>query len=373
MGLEQSLEQTPREAGAGALVGYGSAAEMVLDRRPNEPVYCLYPAILRAVARRFIEGFPGRVLYAVKANGEGPVIDCLAEAGIDQFDTASLAEIALVKERQPQATCHFMAPARLIGAAQAARAHYGVSSFVVDHPSELEALLSETGGGAGLTIFVRLASSQPEAMYDLSTKFGATAEEGIALLQAVAAAGAEPALAFNVGSLVLQPTAYAEALAHCRQVIEGSGLTIRRLDVGGGFPSAYPGLDPAPLEDFFRAISAARAALPLAPEAELYGEPGRALVAEGISLVTQVIQRKENSVTLNDGIYGSLSEPAISKGQVFFPTRVIRPEGAVSGETRPLTIYGPTCDSLDQLPEALRAAGRHPARRLDRVRPAGRL
>ncbi|MEM7223787.1 MAG: type III PLP-dependent enzyme [Pseudomonadota bacterium] len=339
------------------LAGFASVEAMIAARRPSEPVYCLYPAVQRAVARRFLEGFPGRVLYAVKANADAHVIRALWDAGVRHFDTASLAEIELVKELLPEAQCYFMAPARLIGAAQAAHRRHGVTTFVVDCASELEALLGETGGGQGLTIFVRLATPAPEAMYDLSTKFGATREEGVALLKAVAASGATPALAFNVGSLVLQPSAYGDALAFCAQVLKDCGLPIGLLDVGGGFPSGYPGLDPAPLEAFFQAIAQARAQLPLAPDAELLGEPGRALVAEGLSLVTQVVQRKEGSITLNDGIYGSISEPAISKGQVMFPTRTYRAEGALADATRPLKIYGPTCDSLDALPEPFTLPG----------------
>lgn len=337
-------------AGSDERGGYPDAATAIKHLEPREPVYCLYSRVLTNVAEAFQRGFPGRVLYAVKANPDPRVLSCLLQAGIRDFDTASLPEVALVKSLDPAARCHFMAPVRLLGAAGEAYRLYGVRDFVVDHQGELDKLLSEVPAGE-VTVFVRLATPREEATYDLSTKFGADAEQAKALLQAVAEAGAEPALAFNVGSLVLDPLAYSEALGLCAEVLRQSGATIRRLDLGGGFPSAYPGLGSAPLEDFFTAIAEARRRLDLPDEVELLGEPGRALVAEGMSVVTQVMLRKDDSLYLNDGVYGSLSEPAISKGLVRFPTRVHRLGGAASEKTRAFQIFGPTCDSLDVLPK----------------------
>ncbi|MDJ0611804.1 MAG: type III PLP-dependent enzyme [Kiloniellales bacterium] len=329
---------------------YESVEQMVADLQPREPVHCLYPRVLEGLATTFLEGFPGRVLYAVKANPDPRVLSCLMRAGIRDFDTASLAEVALVKSVDPDARCHFMAPVRLLGAAGEAFRRHGVTDFVIDHPGELEKLLAEVPAAA-VTVFVRLATPSRDATYDLSTKFGADPATAGALLAAVAEAGAEAALAFNVGSLVLDPAAYREALALCAQVLAASGVTVRRIDMGGGFPSAYPGLPSAPLEDFFSAIAEARRHLSLSDEVELLGEPGRALVADGQSVVTQVTLRKEDSLYLNDGIYGNLSEPAISKGLVGFPTRTLRGPGeALSGAKRPFRLFGPTCDSLDVLP-----------------------
>jgi len=328
---------------------YDDARALVAGREPREPVYCLYPRALETVARRFLEGFPGRVLYAVKANPDKHVLSRLLAAGVRNFDTASLPEIALVKELAPDAHCHFMAPARLIGAAGEAYARFGMRDYVVDHPEALSNLLAETGG-RDLTIFVRLATPSASSMYDFTSKFGAPPAQAVALLRAVVAAGAEPALAFNVGSMVMDPAAYRAGLAVCREVLEESGVRPRLVDLGGGFPSPYPGVASPPLEDFFGAIAEAGRALPLAPDAELLGEPGRALVAEGLSLVTQVILRKEESVYLNDGIYGSISEPGLSAGEVHFPTRPIRLDGDFSSETRTFKVFGPTCDSLDVLP-----------------------
>ncbi|NIR30090.1 MAG: type III PLP-dependent enzyme [Gammaproteobacteria bacterium] len=329
---------------------YACASDVVRALEPIEPVYCIYPHVVRRVARRFLEGFPGRVLYAVKANAEPRMLELLHESGVAYFDTASLPEIALVKDTCPGATCYFMGPAKLRGAARRAYTEYGVRHFVLDHRDELDALLREIPG-RDITLFVRMAAHGPDSTYELSSKFGAPPAACVELLRAASDAGTMPALAFNVGSLVLRPSAYREALSVCREVIEQAEVAVSQLDIGGGFPSPYPEVETPSLARFFEVIAAARAGLPLPADAELLGEPGRALAAEGMSVLTQVVLRKEDRVYLNDGIYGSLLEPVISHGLVRFPTRVYRLQGEASDRRRPFTLYGPTCDSLDVLPK----------------------
>ena len=76
-------------------------------------------------------------------------------------------------------------------------------------------------------------------------------------------------------------------------------------------------------------------------------EPGRALVADGISVLTRVMLRKANRLYLNDGIYGSFKGCTIG---LRFPYRVLRGvDGLVRGDAL-FTVFGPTCDSLDVLP-----------------------
>ena len=53
---------------------------------------------------------------------------------------------------------------------------------------------------------------------------------------------------------------------------------------------------------------------------------------------------------LNDGIYGSFKELDISDNAVVYPPRVIRLMGTPDEKTKPYSISGPTCDSLDLFP-----------------------
>lgn len=324
---------------------------MVAQWRPAEPVYCVYPELLRRAGRCFVEGFAGRVLYAIKANPKPEILRELYQAGIRHFDTASLPEIALVRSLFDDAVCYFMAPCKLRGAAEAAFNSYGVRDFVADHESEVERLLAFTDRYT--TIHIRMKAFDPASVYELSSKFGAEETKTARLLARVAETGRRPGLAFNVGSLCRNPDAYARAIAAAGRVVADSGVSIASLDVGGGFPTAYPGLSPQKPQNFFDSIHAAAAKAGLPEDCELMCEPGRALVAQGQSLVLQVVLIKDDLAFLNDGIYGSLKELEISNEKVIYPTKVIRLDGEPARESRPYAISGPTCDSLDVLPTKL--------------------
>ena len=341
LGIRREYPQTEHE--------FASISHMLQALQPIEPVYCVYPDVLRRVTREFLKGFPGTVMYAVKANPAPMVLQGLIAGGLREFDTASVPEMELVQEVMPGATCHFMAPVKLPGAAARAYSHHSVRSFVVDHESELERLLDELPG-RDVDIFVRLAAHDSDAIYDLSTKFGAYPDHVVTLLRQVQASGARAALSFNVGSLVLQPAAYMRALEQCQQILRRSGVAVRKLDVGGGFPAWYPDVASRPVQEFFTAIGRFASEIAETGPLELLAEPGRALVAEGMSVVTRVLLRKDDRLYMNDGVWGSFIEPVISRGLVRYPTRVYRNGSLLEAETRDFTLFGPTCDSLDVLP-----------------------
>ena len=48
---------------------FENAREAARTLRPDEPVYCFRPEVLKADARQFMESFPGKTAYAVKTNG----------------------------------------------------------------------------------------------------------------------------------------------------------------------------------------------------------------------------------------------------------------------------------------------------------------
>lgn len=321
---------------------------MLRALRPREPVYCIHPARYLGAAREFLDGFPGRVLYAVKANDHPELLRLLHRAGVRHFDCASLPEIALVHEHCPGATAYFMIPARLRGAAGEARRRFGVRHFMIDHASGLGPLASEIDV-QGTVVFARMATHHASAMQELSSKFGAPREEIPELLRAIAAAGAEPALAFNVGTGVTSPEAYAYAIDVARSVLEEARLPVRLVDIGGGFPKSYPGFTVPPLADYFAAIREAAGRLPAAEGGEILGEPGRALAAPGLSAVVEVLLRKDRRLYLNDGMYGIFWELRF-RGHERYPARAFRDARPLDGTPRRFRLFGPTCDATDVLP-----------------------
>ncbi len=342
----------------GALAHYPSVAAFLEKEKPVLPVYLLYPKRFQVAAKRFLDSFPGTTLYAIKANPAPHVVDLIYQAGIRHFDTASLGEIEFISGRYKDAHCHFMAPVRFPGAARTAAHDHGVRDFVVDCDAELDKLLGETEGVKDLRVFVRIATPLGGAVLELSSKFGATLADGARLLKRVAGAGAIPALTFHVGSQCLSPFSYAQAVEMARRAATMSGVTIAALDVGGGFPNAYPGNDVPPSHWYFDTIRGAVSAFGLGDKAELLCEPGRALCAEGMAMVVRVILRKGDALYLNDGIYGSFDELTLPGWTAEYVRHVlaVSPDGRVrprASGTKAFKCFGPTCDTLDVLPKPL--------------------
>ena len=337
-----------------ALPRFASPLKAIESLKPSEPLYLVHPEKFAAAAGEFLKGFPGDVLYAVKSNPHPIAITHLWNAGIRHFDTASLGEIEAVKSLFPAAVCHFMAPVRLAGQAKAAFERHGVTDFVVDSESELTKLLAETGNPKKLRVFVRLVAQLGGALLEMSSKYGCRPEEGARLLRKIAASGAQPCLTFHVGSQCLSPFTYAQAIEIAQQTIRLAGVKIAALDIGGGFPAAYAGQEPPPYHWFFDMIATALDNLAM-PDLNVMCEPGRALCAPGISLVTQVVMRRDDRLYMNDGIYGSFDEQRFASFDENYPPTGITLDAkgkakTLTGELRPFRFYGPTCDSADVLP-----------------------
>lgn len=326
---------------------YNDVASLLAER-PEQPAYCIFPHIVREKATEFLEGFPGRVLYAIKANCDPNILRLLVDAGIHHFDCASLPEIEQAHAIAPDATKYFMIPTRIRGAAKTAQEKYGVRHFLVDHLNGLSQLLEEIDPSKSV-IFARMAVHHASAYEDLSVRFGAPPEDMIQLLQSIKDSGAEPALAFNVGSNVTDPEAYRHSVAVTKSVLEQLPFKLRLLDVGGGYPVPYPGIKVPEVKEYFKALEESVATLPLAENAEILGEPGRALAAPGVSAISEVLLRKGNRIYLNDGMFGVFWLLRID-GANRFAVRTYRGSELLEGETEEFIVNGPTCDSTDTLP-----------------------
>ena len=312
--------------------------------RPVEPVTLLRPHAARRAARFFVERFPGKSLYAVKANPSAELLEILWESGVTHYDVASLGEVRLVAGALPQATECFMHPVKAEEAIAEAYFEHGVKTFSLDTLDELEKIVRATKGANDLNLLVRLRVSSDHAKLSLAAKFGAEPDEVRALLQAARQASDALGICFHVGSQAMSPAAYAEAMGRVREAIVDAAVTVDILDVGGGFPSSYPGMEPPPLETYFEVIHNAFEALPISYSAELWCEPGRALCAEYASVLVRVEKRRGAELYINDGAYGALFDAAHIGWR--YPVKLVRDRPS---RARPLefSFYGPTCDDLD--------------------------
>jgi ornithine decarboxylase len=327
-----------------------SGAAEIAKTKPVQPVTLLRPHAARRAARFFVEKFPGRSLYAVKANPSPDLLQVLWDGGVTHFDVASIGEVRLVAGTLPQATLCFMHPVKAEEAIAEAYFQHGVRTFSLDSMEELDKIVAATStdgvAASDLNLLVRLRVSSEHAKLSLASKFGAAADEQKALLIAARQAADALGLCFHVGSQAMTPAAYAEAMGRVRDAIVEAAVTVDIVDVGGGFPSSYPGMEPPALETYFAVIHEAFEKLPISYSAELWCEPGRALCAEYASVLVRVEKRRGDELYINDGAYGTLFDAAHIAWR--FPVALVRePES----DTRDMafSFYGPTCDDLDRM------------------------
>jgi ornithine decarboxylase len=346
---------------------YHTPLDLVRDRSPERPVALARPDAVATAARWFQDKFKGDVFYAVKANPSAWVIETLAANGVTSFDVASIPEIELVAQHAPGARMAFMHPVKSRAAITRAYREFGVKTFALDTHEELAKILDATGGAHDLTLIVRLAVSAEGAAYTLSGKFGVDAHDAPSLLLAARrATEGRLGVSFHVGSQCMRPTAFQAAMAQASRAIVRAGVMVDIVDVGGGFPSIYPGMLPPDLDAYIDSIDRGFAEMMVHEETELWCEPGRALVAEASSILVKVELKKGDALYLNDGSYGSLFDAAHTKWP--FPVKLYRgakdwgaqdrgaeatAEGEaieVEGGLKPFRFYGPTCDSIDHMP-----------------------
>ncbi|MGQ7792521.1 alanine racemase [Faunimonas sp. B44] len=339
---------------------FTTAREAALAMRPDVPVYCFRPAVLKEDARAFMSAFPGKTAYAVKTNGEPMVLRSLAEVGITAFDVASPAEFRAVREVSPDAELLYMHPVKAQSDIRLALETYAIRVMALDHEDEIAKILRIVRAldldPADITLYVRL-QTKGLAAYELSKKFGAAPAHAVELLQRLDRIGFRTGLCFHVGSQIEDPDVYERALASADWVRARAGVALAGLDVGGGFPASY-GHDPKRAKPKMPSIDALMARLrsDLAEwgfsDLPLIAEPGRVIVARAFSVLVRVLLKKGKRLYINDGIWASLSDSWT--GKITLPARFIpdparkrrsgNPDGLV-----PFKVCGATCDSVDIL------------------------
>jgi len=339
---------------------FRNAQEAALRMRPDEPVYCFRPEVLKADARAFMDMFPGKTAYAVKTNGERMVLKALSEAGVTAFDVASPAEFAAVRDVAPQAEMLYMHPVKAQSDIRLALETYGIRTIAVDHEDEITKLTRVVRAldidPGTMTVFVRI-QTKGHAAYELSKKFGAGPAAAVELLQRLSRTGYRAGICFHVGSQIEDPETYDRALASADWVRNRAGLPIAALDVGGGFPAEYRH-DPNRRKPDMPSLSALMARLRDDIVAWNFGdmplvaEPGRVVVARAFSLIVRVLLRKGRRLYINDGIWASLSDSWTGKLTLparFIPDPAIRTRNGDPSSIVPFKVCGATCDSVDIL------------------------
>ena len=321
--------------------------ELVNTLKPDYPVYCIRTEEIKKSTKFFKDHFPGKVLYAVKTNPHEKVIKHIIASGIRDFDVASLNEIKLIKKIDSNVNLHFMHTIKSKENISSAYHQYGVKSFSLDNQEELRKILDATNQAKDLNLFVRIAISNEHAEIDLSRKFGAPPSEALGLVRLCKEHSKKLGISFHVGSQCMKKISYSKGIREVGNIIKKTKIIPDIINVGGGFPSIYPDLNPEPLISYMNEINKGLKNLKLNKLPEVMCEPGRAIVAESGSTIVKVILRKKQNLYLNDGTYGSLFDAGVPN--FIFPSKMITNGRIQSKKLTSFSFFGPTCDSLDYM------------------------
>ena len=292
-----------------------------------------------------------QIYYAVKANPARPVLERLARLG-SRFDAASFEEIqACLAAGATAAAISYGNTIKKVSAIRDAYAA-GVGMFAFDCTEELDKLARHAPGSR---VYCRIRVENAGADWPLSRKFGTTIEAARDLMVRAGDLGLDPyGLSFHVGSQQTDTASYEAAIGRVAMLftdLRDSGVNLRMLNLGGGFPTRYRDAVPG-IEAFGRAIMHAMTehfgnALP-----EMVIEPGRFVVADAGVVDAEVVlvsRRDRNDpvrwVYLDIGRFGGLAE---TEGEsIRYRITTARDDG----EMGPVAIAGPTCDGADILYE----------------------
>ena len=366
-------EQPPfRELVRRELAAYAARVRLdALVREHGSPLFLLdvdrVTTQLLALRRELPQA---QIHFATKSLPHPAVIRAVDAFGAS-FEVASRGEIDLL-EREGVAIgrCLHTHPVKTVADITGSYLR-GIRTFVVDSHAEI---VKFKGLPPDVSVLVRLSFPNPAVRCDLSSKFGVAPEHAGALVEHCLREGLRVAgFTFHVGSQTVSAEPWVRAirrtLALMRRLEHAHDVRFDTLDIGGGFPVGYD----EPVPDIAEIARGIRSALATAPSRyRVIVEPGRFLSAPAMTLATRVVGTTERTdgawAYLDDGVYGAFSNiPSEATHPLVFAAAELDPQQAGEPEPdrdralrrlrerahEPVTLGGPTCDSLDVIARGL--------------------
>ncbi|XP_017779076.1 PREDICTED: ornithine decarboxylase-like [Nicrophorus vespilloides] len=296
--------------------------------------------------------------YAVKCNDSHTVLETLAALGTG-FDCASKTEInkVLTLGVNPSRII-FANPAKPMSHIRHAAAT-GVRLMTFDNESELFKI-KDIFPDAKMVIRIRCDATI--AQCQLGMKFGCDpVSEAPQLLDLARSLGIDVVgVSFHVGSGCGEPAVFRRAIAASRDIFdyaETLGFNFNLLDLGGG----YPGGTGSSIDKIADIINRALEDYFPDPAVNVIAEPGRFYVASAYTLACNIHSIRTVNVSdpvtgnpnkhimyyINDGVYGSFN-CLLYDHQHVVPIPLKINAGAKYYRS---SVWGPTCDGLDQVVE----------------------
>ncbi|PVD23732.1 hypothetical protein C0Q70_17005 [Pomacea canaliculata] len=305
--------------------------------------------------------------YAVKCNPDLPVLKLLAHLGAG-FDCASKDEIAKVlKFGVPTSKIIYANPCKQNAFIRYA-AKQDVQMMTFDNEAELYKVKAAFPN-ARLVLRI-LPPANFKVQCELGNKFGCHPKDARALLMKALELDLNViGISFHCGSGVGEAAAFSaavEASAEVFDIGQSLGFDFDLLDIGGGFPGHAGGA--ISFEEVAEVLNdALNKYFPPKRNVRIIGEPGRYFVSSAFNLTVSIIakrmvatdakavalERSEEPAFMyyvNDGVYGSFNCLLYDHAKVE-ASLVNAPVNAMEFRT---SIWGPTCDGLDQILKEVR-------------------
>jgi diaminopimelate decarboxylase len=325
------------------------------------PCYVYSSAAITANYQRYeraLSGMKGKVYYSVKANSNQAVIATLARLGAGA-DVVSVGEMYRALKAGVAAADIVFAGVGKTREEMAAALQAGIHQFNVESRGELLAL-SEVASGLGKRAPVALRiNPDVDALTHAKISTGKSENKfGIDLAHAaeIYAEGARlpgirmVGISCHIGSQLLDVAPYRAAFAKLAELVRKlrmAGLTVERIDLGGGVGIAYRGEQPISLDDYTEVIAESVGNLGCTVELE----PGRSIVGDAGILLTRVINVKEGvsrKFVIVDAAMNDLIRPTLYDAyHEILPVR--QPDSEARSER--VDVVGPVCETGDLFAE----------------------
>jgi len=278
------------------------------------PYFLYFPQELESNIQEFQKflDIDVRILYALKSNNYAPLVKRIIKKKWG-FDISSKEELFYVLGMgAPPSNLSFSIPSKKASDITEASSK-GVTSFVFDSEEEIKKIYR--CAVAKPRLFARIESPSTKAAFDLS-KFGMSYDYFIYIVkQAKERKWNIEGISFHVGSQNLSRSAWKMALDYVAQLIMETkhyGVNITAVNVGGGIPVQYfPHFNKSDyyVDFLLRQLKAFKSNF---PQTTIYIEPGRAISANTMALVSRVINYKPYKtppmLVLDTGVFHGIIE-----------------------------------------------------------------
>lgn len=211
---------------------YANTSALIAAEAPDFPSFLFSEKEFHRAVKVFKKGFDGLLTYAVKCNPSPHIIAQLHKEGLKAFDVASNTEMELVRDHAPGAVMHYNNPIKNKREIERAYEEFGVRSFTIDHPQQLDQLAAVVSPSRDVEVTTRFKAGKALKSYDFGIKFGVMEQGAAEIVQAVEKMGYTPSLCFHVGSQCEDAYAYERHIAAAARIVEESGIELKRLKIG---------------------------------------------------------------------------------------------------------------------------------------------